>query len=278
MRRYLFVFAAIFCSVVVCSAAESLDTARVAEVSHSFAKPKEDKISAMSLAELWDGANTAYANGNYIRAERMYSQILSRGVHSAELYYNLGNVHNKRNEIGLSLLYYYKALRLSPSDSDIRHNIEVVGAKTTDNIEQLPRLFLVEWSEWIGSRFSCGGWTLVSLLAFALALASLVFYLLSEKLKFRRVGFWFLLLFGVVFVVATRHALAARSEILNPSEAVVMSRALSVTSSPSGASTELFILHEGTKVRVLKSLDSWSEIMIADGKRGWVESGRIEEI
>lgn len=232
----------------------------------------------MSLDQLWNSGNTAYANGNYVKAERMYDQILCRGFQSADLYYNLGNVHHKRGEVALALLYYYRAERLSPSDSDIAHNIEVLNAMTKDNIEQMPRLFIVEWGEWIGSRFSCMTWSILSIVLFIGALGTLMLYMLGESMRVRRAGFWSAIVLAILFVVTTNYALEQRTQIIDPSFAVVMSNSVSVTSSPSRASTELFILHEGTKVEVLTTHDTWCEIMIGDGKRGWVESSRIERI
>lgn len=57
-----------------------------------------------------------------------------------------------------------------------------------------------------------------------------------------------------------------------------MSASMSVKSSPNESSTELFILHEGTKVKILTQHDQWCEVVIGDGKSGWVESRRIEQI
>lgn len=245
-------------------------------VSQSFStKPAEASLSGMSVDMLWDQANTAYANGNYIEAERMYDEILARNLHSLELYYNLGNLHYKRGEIGLSLLYYYKALKLSPADKDILHNISVVSAFTTDHIEQVPRFFMGRWSDWVGSRLSSVQWSILSLVLLVVALAALMLYLLSTSLSMRRSGFFVGLCVGVLFVLSMRHAIIERDEVLNPSEAIIMSKALSVTSSPNHGSTELFILHEGTKVKVLTTHGAWCEIVIDDGKKGWVEASRI---
>ncbi len=267
--KIIFRYFAILMLCVVCNSA----------VAQSYSVPKaEVDLTTKSADELWNMGNTAYANGNYIDAERCYSEIMKRGMYSSDLYYNLGNVHHKRGELGTSLLYYYKALRLSPSDDDILHNIEVVSAKTEDNIERVPSFFIAEWSRAIGNLFSCMEWSVLSLIFLALLLAGIITYLLAENLKVRRIGFWGLVIFLFFFVTSTHHALEAREELVNPSEAIIMSKALSVKSSPSDGSTELFILHEGTKVSVITRLDGWCEVMIEDGKKGWVECRRIQTI
>lgn len=65
--------------------------------------------------QLWDMANTAYINGNFHSAAEVYEEILSRGVSSVKLYYNLANAYFKEDRIGKAILYYKRALRLAPA-------------------------------------------------------------------------------------------------------------------------------------------------------------------
>ncbi len=263
--------------IVAIIAMLTLSTSNILAQSYSVPQPKVD-LTVMSNAELWDGGNTAYANDNFVDAEHYYEEILRRGYFSTSLYYNLGNVYHKSGDVGRSILFYYKALQLSPSDSDTLHNIQIAESQTKDHIERIPTIFIFEWSRHVGALMGCLGWSIVSLVMLALALCALLIYLLAEHLKQRRVGFWNLVLFTLLFVLSTHYALSDREAIVNPSEAIVMSRAISVKSSPSDVSTELFILHEGTKVRVISSLEQWCEVVLADGKRGWVERSKIERI
>lgn len=108
-----------------------------AEQSESAPRPTTD--------ELWDMANTAYINGNFHSAAEVYEEILSRGVSSVKLYYNLANAYFKEDRIGKAILYYKRALRLAPGNDDIRHNLSVAEARTKDNIEDIPEFFFVTW-------------------------------------------------------------------------------------------------------------------------------------
>ena len=65
---------------------------------------------------------------------------------------------------------------------------------------------------------------------------------------------------------------------IHPAEAIVMSTAAPVKSSPDPQSKDIFVLHEGTKVAVGDSLGDWREIRIADGNKGWVQVSAIEMI
>jgi hypothetical protein len=51
-----------------------------------------------------------------------------------------------------------------------------------------------------------------------------------------------------------------------------------VKSSPDRSGTDLFELREGTKVRIRTTLGDWVEIIIGDGRIGWVERRQIEQI
>ena len=62
-------------------------------------------------------------------------------------------------------------------------------------------------------------------------------------------------------------------------EAVVMVPYVSAKSSPSvGSAQELFILHEGTKVKVIDKVAGWNNIELSDGRQGWVPASDIEII
>ena len=125
---------------------------------------------------------------------------------------------------------------------------------------------------------SCDGWTLLSILLFAVTLASALVYLLAQRIATRKTGFYIMALGAVLFIVTTLFAYNEREAIVNHNEAIVMSSAVSVKSSPDRAATELFVLHEGTKLSIGERMSDWVEVRIADGRKGWIERSRIAEI
>ena len=217
-----------------------------AEQSESAPRPTTD--------ELWDMANTAYINGNFHSAAEVYEEILSRGVSSVKLYYNLANAYFKEDRIGKAILYYKRALRLAPGNDDIRHNLSVAEARTKDNIEDIPEFFFVTWMREARHTMSCTAWSVLSLVLLACALALFLVYLLAQRLSLRKAGFY-----GTVV-------------------AVLLCMLTAVKSSPDKSSTDLFVLHEGTVVTITNRLDDWCEVVIADGKKGWLECRKIETI
>ena len=106
----------------------------------------------------------------------------------------------------------------------------------------------------------------------------MLFFFLGTSLKVRKAGFYGTLLAVLLVIFTSSFALAERKNMLSRDEAIVLSSAISVKSSPDKSATDLFVLHEGTSVRILSEIDGWYEITIADGKKGWTESSNVEKI
>lgn len=236
------------------------------------------ELEAETPEGLWDKANTAYINNDYETAEQTYRAILGQGLVSAKLYYNLANACFKQNDLGEAILYYHRALRLAPGDEDMRYNLSVAEARTKDTIEELPVFFLSDWMEQVRQLMSAQAWTIWSLVALVGMFAMLLFYLLARRLVLRKAGFFGMVTALLLFVLFTSFAAGQRREAVGEDRAVVMTSSAAVKSSPDRAATDLFVLHEGTTVKVLNRLGEWCEISIADGKKGWTEWSKIAVI
>ena len=229
-------------------------------------------------AERWEAGNKAYAAREYDKAIEEYSAILEGGEYSLELYYNLANAYFKADSLGKAILYYNKALRINPSQEDLVHNLAFAEARTKDKVAEMPEFFLNGWIRSVRNTLSCTAWSVMSLVSLALLLAFLLLFLLAPAIKVRKAGFFGALAALVLGIVVTSFAISSRNNMLEHDEAIVMASAISIKSSPDSSATDLFVLHEGTKVRIVAEIDEWREVTLADGKKGWVEAKNIEEI
>lgn len=233
---------------------------------------------APSHEQRWQQAGTAYINNDFRRAVDLYEGLLADSVRSSRLYYNLANAYFKEGRLARSILNYHRALRLDPADEDARHNLAVAEGMTHDTIEAVPEFFAIGWWRVVRHLMSSNGWAIFSLVSLILVLGCVLCFLLSRRLLVRKAGFYagitllFFLVIGVLF------AAEGRREALDRTAAIVMHEAVAVKSSPSSEATDLFILHEGARVRTGTRHEQWSEITIADGKKGWMESDKLEAI
>ena len=233
---------------------------------------------AQTSAEHWEAGNRAYIEGNYDKAIEEYTAILNGGEYSMKLYYNLANAYFKTGAMGKAILYYNKALRIAPSQEDIRHNLALAEAQTKDRIAVIPEFFLNRWLRTMRNSMSCTAWSVLSLVWLGVLLVFGVLFLLASRIRWRKMGFYGALCAFMLFVATTSFAVSSRNDMLSHNEAIVMGTAISVKSSPDRSATDLFVLHEGTKVKVLTEVDEWVEVVIDDGKKGWTERKNIEEI
>lgn len=281
MKR-LFIILSILMLSVVTSVAQTETSTPQAEAENTEQTPQTPAAEATPTSDnsdvLWQTANTAYNSGDYAQAEACYTRILEQGLHSASLYYNLANAHFKQNELGKALLYYNRALRLRPNDEDIRHNLEYAKQSTKDSIEEIPEFFLKTWIKSLRGALSCTAWSILSLVMLATALAFGLIYMLAQRMSLRKTGFYLMTIAALLFVITTAFAWSERNMLIKRSEAIVMDSAVSIKSSPDRSATELFVLHEGTKVTIGEAIDGWAEVRIADGRKGWIEEERIERI
>ena len=59
---------------------------------------------------------------------------------------------------------------------------------------------------------------------------------------------------------------------------IILAKKVSVVSSPSADSTEMFALHEGVKIQIIAQSGDFYRIRLSDGKDGWVAFDSLEII
>ena len=223
-------------------------------------------------------ADSAYAQEHYQKAAQQYEQLLKKGV-SAELYYNLGNCYYRMDHITLAVLNYERALLLSPGDKDIRFNLQMARSKTIDKIVPESEMFFVTWYRSLVNLMSVDGWARMALISLVAAIFLALAYLFANLVWLRKIGFFGGLFFVMIFLASNLFAWQQKKAFVFRSGAIIMRSAVNVKSTPSKNGTDLFILHEGTKVNITDAtMRGWKKIRVADGKEGWIETKEIEII
>lgn len=228
---------------------------------------------------LWDEGTAAYADGDWDSAVQAWTAIENSGLESADLYYNLANAYFRGGDLAHAILYYERTLKLDPSDGDARFNLEFARTQVQDRIDSVPEFFLSTWMRKLCWLLPSDAWTVLFLLLTACALACAVVFLLSPDSGRRRLSFFSGLVLLVLAVFSVSFAAWQKSDYAAEDTAIIIIPVSSVKSSPgSDSATDLFILHEGTKVRLLDEVGSWRNIELSDGRQGWIKSSDLEII
>lgn len=233
---------------------------------------------ALSANAALDSATSSYKRGDYQKSVKIYETLLSEGMESSTLYYNLGNSYFRLKNIPQAILNFERAKLLAPDDEDINFNLSLASGFIVDKVTPIPEFFVYTWIKSVINIFSVNQWSIVSLSLFVLSLLLIIAFLFSGKISMRKLFFWTGILFFLLSITSTIFAIKGRSEIINNNSAIVMQAVSTVKSSPNDNSTDLFIIHEGTKVTISEELDDWTEIKLADGNVGWIKSKDIEKI
>lgn len=224
-------------------------------------------------------ADSAYAHERYADAARIYRQLISAQGESAQLYYNLGNCYYRQDSVARAVLYYERALLLNPSDRDTRFNLDMARSKTVDRVLPASEMFFVTSYHSLVLSMSVQQWAVLALMAFVLMLIGVALYLFARRLTLKKVGFSAAVILLIVCIFANIAAYNQLRHINHRTGAVIMAPSAVVKSTPSNSGTDLFILHEGTRVEIIDdTMREWLEVRLSDGKQGWLRRAEMEVI
>lgn len=233
-------------------------------------------ISALSFAQTsFDEANAAYADGRYAEAATGYEALLAENE-DATLYYNLGNACFKQGELAKAILNYERALRLNPNHKDAQYNLTFAQSRITDNIVEQD-FFLSSWARAIRNNLRERTWLSLSIGLFILGLVGLLLFLLGREPWMRKTAFhcaWLAILFSLITGL-NAYSLHQRDTLRN--EAIITQGVVNAKSSPDRSGTDLFTLHEGTKVTIRETLGEWANIRVGNNE-GWIKQQNMERI
>lgn len=224
-------------------------------------------------------ADSAYVKGEYKAAIEIYESLVANNGESADVYYNLGNAYYKSENIAKAVLNYERALLLNPDDEDIRFNLELARSKTVDKVAPEYKFFLMEWLESIINLLSISAWSILAVVSFVVMLLTLLLFLFGKSVSTKKTGFIIALFSLFITIFANLSALHRYHYLTERNDAVIMEPSVTAKSTPSNSGTELFVIHEGRKVKISDdSMREWTEIELEDGNKGWIPSSSLERI
>lgn len=233
-------------------------------------------LSANAITK--QNADDEYAKGNYQQAIKDYQEILKTGV-SSEIYYNLGNAYYRTDNITQALLAYERALQLSPGDNDIRFNLQYARSKTIDKITPETEMFFVTWYNSLVNFTSVDRWANTAIVSIVMALLLILVFLFAPQMWARKSGFYGSAVFLLLFAFANLFAFQQKHELETKQGAIVIAPTVNVKKTPAASGTDVFVIHEGTRVDITdRGMKQWRGIKLADGREGWLKTSQIEEI
>ncbi|MCW8810001.1 MAG: tetratricopeptide repeat protein [Ignavibacteriaceae bacterium] len=223
-------------------------------------------------------AGENYRNAEYDKAINIYEQLISEGYKGTSLYYNLANSYYRIGKLGYAILNYERALKISPSDEDVKHNLAFANLSTVDRIQPLPTFFLFEWWETVLASLSVNGWTYAAFIFYLVLLLLIILYFFARTIFQQKIILFSGLGTLIVLVLIVSLLVVKINREQTVISGVIVDQSTTVKTSPDPNSTDAFVIHEGLKLNLEDRLDEWVKIKLADGKVGWIENNAVEEI
>jgi tetratricopeptide (TPR) repeat protein len=233
---------------------------------------------ADDLNESMQKAADYYRQGEFDNAIDIYEKLRNDGYEGTSIYFNLANSYYRIGKLGYAILNYERALKNSPSDEDVKHNLAFAKLSTVDRIQPLPTFFLFEWWESMLAALSVNGWTIAAFIFYFVLILFFTLYFFAKTVSQQKV----ILFSGLAALVILAINVSLLIVKINREEShisgVVVEQSITVKTSPDIKSTDAFVIHEGLKVKLEDKLDGWVRIRLADGKVGWLLEENIEQI
>ena len=231
-------------------------------------------IFSKDFDENFNKANNYYNNSKYLKSIKIYESILDGGWESSNLYYNLGNSYFRQNQIGQSIWAYNKALKMDPRNEDLIKNLSIAEAKIKDRIILPDEFYFVKVYGNFKSRYTLKEWLLAGGI---IVLFTVVSFLITEfqilnNWKIVRVVKVLMLLTVMIHLVTLDKFFDDNDDKLG----IIIDNQVKAYSGPFyGDNSVLFNINEGTEVMIKQNQKNWTEIILLDGKRGWITSNKI---
>lgn len=225
---------------------------------------------------LFNLGNRYYDAEQFTQAANLYER-LSQQVEHEDLYLNLGNAYFRMGEVGHAVWAYEKGYVLSPRDRDINYNLNFIRSQVRDRIQPPDDFFVIAFYGAIIEKLTILDLLIMGGLFFT-GLGGL--YLLrvngSVSEKIRTVLNTILL----VSVLATGWIMLDKYwDVSDKQEGVVIASAVDVRSAPiARGENVVFRIHEGTKVDITTTQPGWFEVILLDGKKGWIQSEEVRTL
>lgn len=230
-------------------------------------------LAYTAVPQAWGSAATAYRQGDYAAAVRLYEGLVQEGYAEPALFYNLGKSYFKLGHKGRAILSLERALRLDPRSEAIQTALNEVRETLTDQIQPVGKSPVDLWLLDVGA----GTWATSAIFLFWISI--IIWY----AGRFRTGLLWGKSKHVALSITMTGALLLGISLYTDYRandwrQAVLLSREAPILLAPDSKSPVLRSIHEGTKLRILEYLNGWVKIRLENGDEGWILKKGVAQI
>jgi len=226
--------------------------------------------------EIWTKANADFDQNNFESAINGYRLLLERGVRQPAVYYNLGGAYFKNDQIGMAIAAYLHCLKIDPSFTAAKENLEYVRRYTIDKVEEKPKGFLLNiWYGLIG--ILPAEWYFIFTIIVYWALC-LIITLMIVGFGKKEILSYLLILSFIIFIIGVINTNFLIDETVNSKWGVITVASAELREGPGEDFGKIFTGHEGLEFKILSHRQGYYLVELANGLKGWIEGSTLTEI
>lgn len=230
------------------------------------------------IDDVFEDAVASFELKDYSKALDRFKSIENEGIISADLFYNIGNCYFRLNEVGRSILYFKKALKVKSNHEAARRNLKYSLTFTKDKQGSGSEDVIKSFWEKAFEALSINLLALISIIIFSLIILLIVLMIIRYHNREKTVPAFITVVLTVFLVLFLVLSFLKWKEYHNEDEAVLLSSSAIGYSGPSEDFTRVFTIHEGMIFQVEREESGWCLIKLANGLGGWIETDTFERI
>lgn len=230
------------------------------------------------IDEVFQNALHEYEIKNYENALKDFLSVENEGLINADLFYNIGNCYFRLHQIGRSILYYKKALKIESDHASARKNLEFALTLTKDKQEIGSEDVIRSFWEKLFDSLSINLLAVIAIMIFGIIILLTCFMIIHYRNRERTVPIFIttVLIFFLLIFLLLGFLKWRAYHFLN--EGVILTPSAIGYSGPSEDFTRVFTIHEGMIFEIEREEGNWSLVKLPNGLGGWVHKEAFELI
>ena len=257
---------------LVCSAQDAAALSET-EIVELFSQSKEFFRQANEAVAEDPGA----AKELYRKSAMRLEHIVTEGnIHNGKLFYNIGNIYFRMEDIGRAILNYRRAEAFIPHDDNLQRNLETARLKRLDRVETKQETKILRTVFFWHYDVSTGTRSRIFAVCFLCAWA-----LGGVRLLRKRASLDWLLGGSALLAVLLFASLMCELTVERRSRSgVVVAREVVARKGDSDTYEKSFTdpIHAGTELELLEDRREWYQVELADGRRCWLPASSVKLI
>lgn len=232
-------------------------------------------LSSGLFAQNLQEANQAYKAKDYEKALEIYLKAEKTNP-NAELYHSIANTYFRMSDFANGILYYERALRLTPNDETLIRNHKVCRSRLMGEVYVMQDFFLIKWTKAIANCLSPLAWAILFVVLFILACVLFFVYYFNSDNKV--LLFYLCLSVFVLSLTSFGLGMYRQNMVHAKNEAIIFSSDAVLVESREKSDSQQTKLFKGQKVKIKTTTGEEVFVRTEDGKEGWLDKDYIKII